>query len=92
MLHAIFNRDLRQLASVRDPAQKLTLLTQNPELRCVSDRSIAMTVPRLCSTCTEQGRKTFSESDKRGDLEGLQFTLHRRILNCVILQNHTLCC
>ena len=26
-LHAIFNRDLRQLASVRDPAQKLTLLT-----------------------------------------------------------------
>ena len=50
-LHSSVNQELRQLACVRDQAERLMLVLGRQELRATVDKSLLKGVARLCVNC-----------------------------------------
>jgi len=58
-LHAAFNMENRQLASVRDPGKRIFLSLKRHSLRSQSDKLLMKANERLCTKCSQPGNRIF---------------------------------
>eukprot|EP00112_Aurelia_sp_Birch-Aquarium-sp1_P014119 Seg3023.1 transcript_id=Seg3023.1/GoldUCD/mRNA.D3Y31 product="hypothetical protein" protein_id=Seg3023.1/GoldUCD/D3Y31 len=58
-LHAAVNQELRQLACVRDQAEKIRLVLERQELRSSVNKLLMKGTARLCGKCKSKGERHF---------------------------------